>query len=404
MKTPNYSIFKQLFSLIFSLIYISVSAQIGISPTGIAPHNSAALDINNNAKGLLIPRVSLTSINDATTVPNPAISLLVFNINPALPDGVGYYGWNGDTWTLIKAMASNIAQPGSYRMYIPVDGDQREFWVHVPVGYNPTTSLPMLIMLHGTSGDGQKFLLNSGWAQLGDEEDIITVFPSSWRYKIIKPDTTISITTKWNTVPDCEWRFFPGQVPRNDIKFLKLMIAAIVQKLNVDTHRIYLEGFSNGGQMAAKCSIEMSDILAAVACNAGYFVKDTTYTPKRLAPVLFSIGNEDYGPGVFGPAIPMGDFAATLAADNPLRPAHANYLMSQKTIQYFGLNAAHGPIMGDSTRFLYTDYTGLSGQANNVYRHYFVKGLAHKYPNENNFNGYDAPREHWAWMRQFTLP
>lgn len=56
-----------------------LSAQIGINT--LDPDKSSALDIYSSNKGVLIPRVSLTGINDTTTVKNPAQSLLVYNLS-----------------------------------------------------------------------------------------------------------------------------------------------------------------------------------------------------------------------------------------------------------------------------------------------------------------------------------
>ena len=52
---------------------------VGINVTGTIPDNSAMLDISSSSKGLLIPRVSLTSSTDIITIPSPAVSLLVYN-------------------------------------------------------------------------------------------------------------------------------------------------------------------------------------------------------------------------------------------------------------------------------------------------------------------------------------
>ncbi|NSW45670.1 MAG: hypothetical protein HPY79_07645 [Bacteroidales bacterium] len=67
--------------------------QIAINTTGNAPDGSAALDIDWSGKGLLIPRISLTSSTDATTISSPATSLLVYNTNASMTggQGVGYY-------------------------------------------------------------------------------------------------------------------------------------------------------------------------------------------------------------------------------------------------------------------------------------------------------------------------
>ncbi len=86
MKQPIFTF------LVFFFIKFGVYAQnVGVNATGATPNTSAMLDISATNKGLLIPRVSLTGITDATTITTPATSLLVYNTNAALPDGKGYY-------------------------------------------------------------------------------------------------------------------------------------------------------------------------------------------------------------------------------------------------------------------------------------------------------------------------
>lgn len=60
------------------------SQNIAINTNGSTPDVSAMLDIVNSAKGLLIPRVSLTSTTDAATIATPATSLLVYNTNASI--------------------------------------------------------------------------------------------------------------------------------------------------------------------------------------------------------------------------------------------------------------------------------------------------------------------------------
>ena len=47
--------------------------------------------MSSTNQGVLIPRVSLSSVTDGTTIPSPATSLLVYNTNAGLPQGAGYY-------------------------------------------------------------------------------------------------------------------------------------------------------------------------------------------------------------------------------------------------------------------------------------------------------------------------
>jgi hypothetical protein len=62
------------------------------------PNASARLEVSSTNQGVLIPRVSLTSVTDGTTIPSPATSLLVYNTNASLPQGAGYY-YNAGTST-----------------------------------------------------------------------------------------------------------------------------------------------------------------------------------------------------------------------------------------------------------------------------------------------------------------
>jgi hypothetical protein len=68
---------------------------IGINTDGSAPDNSSMLDIKSDYAGLLIPRISLSSLTDGTTITSPATSLLIYNTNTGIGLGAGYYYNNG---------------------------------------------------------------------------------------------------------------------------------------------------------------------------------------------------------------------------------------------------------------------------------------------------------------------
>lgn len=73
------------------------------------PNASARLEVSSTNQGVLIPRVSLTSVTDAATIPNPATSLLVYNTNAALPWGVGYY-YNAGTSAAPRWVSLNVGE------------------------------------------------------------------------------------------------------------------------------------------------------------------------------------------------------------------------------------------------------------------------------------------------------
>jgi hypothetical protein len=94
---------KTLFICALTLICFCASAQnVGINATAAAPDASAMLDVSATNKGLLIPRASLTSTVDVTTIPSPATSLLVYNTNASMTGGaIGYYYYSGSSWVAI---------------------------------------------------------------------------------------------------------------------------------------------------------------------------------------------------------------------------------------------------------------------------------------------------------------
>lgn len=88
-------------------------AQMAINQTGNNPDTSAMLEITHAKKGILIPRINLTSLTDATTIPLPATSLLVYNTNAALAPGVGFYFNSGTTGSPVWMKLVTLTNTGN---------------------------------------------------------------------------------------------------------------------------------------------------------------------------------------------------------------------------------------------------------------------------------------------------
>ena len=68
-----------------------------------SPNASAILDMSSvNNKGILVPKVALTSNTDQTTIPSPALGLLVYNTGTGALTAQGYLFWNGSEWRTIN--------------------------------------------------------------------------------------------------------------------------------------------------------------------------------------------------------------------------------------------------------------------------------------------------------------
>lgn len=92
----------------------AIAQTLGINTTGAIPDSSAMLDILSSNKGLLIPRVSLLSTTDTTTITNPATSLLVYNTNVSMTaGGLGFWYWNGTAWVQAIGPVGSTGATGS---------------------------------------------------------------------------------------------------------------------------------------------------------------------------------------------------------------------------------------------------------------------------------------------------
>ena len=96
---------QQLLSLIFVLVTFFTNAQIGIGTS--SPDPSSILDVQSTTKGFLAPRINLSSVTNSSIDGSNtnAAGLMIYNTNASVTggSGVGYYYWDGSTWTAMKA-------------------------------------------------------------------------------------------------------------------------------------------------------------------------------------------------------------------------------------------------------------------------------------------------------------
>lgn len=77
-----------------------------------APDASAALDITNTRKGLLMPRVPLTGTTDVIRIPSPANSLMIYNTATVGDVTPGYYYWNAEVFKWIRVTDASTPSSG----------------------------------------------------------------------------------------------------------------------------------------------------------------------------------------------------------------------------------------------------------------------------------------------------
>lgn len=292
--------------------------------------------------------------------------------------------------------AAHCPPPGKNRFTTTVDGDTREYYVHVPKGYNGIDALPVVFMLHGSGGNGEKFYNISGWVEAGEAHNVITVFPSAWVYDCVYDDgLNKRNVAKWTSY-DLELCAGTTDHFRDDSRFIGQVMDELQAKLRIDAKRIYLVGFSNGGEMAARSAVELGDRLAAVVTNAGGLDAPQAARRPRM-PITVQVGNADPNMmGALGVTQPLAmDIPQLLTAYPRMQPYIDNF---RNTFD----DAATYTVSGDASVQTAT-WPGNSGRGDHLLRFTLVKDLQHEYPNGTN-HPMKGAEVHWDWMKNYTLP
>jgi polyhydroxybutyrate depolymerase len=214
---------------------------------------------------------------------------------------------------------------------ITVDDLERDFITYTPASVVGAVAAPVVFMLHGTSGDGERFYNHSGWVEQADAEGLIAVFPSSLVNCFHEDDNhdgdlgdpgEQKVTTKWaagqfeSDLPVCTAEEVAALPPgehratdhpeADDVKFIRTIADVLHTDYTVDPARVYASGFSNGGQMSARLAVEAADIFSALAVAAGNLVVPAHPVDPPVS-IAFSVGSQDdrFMPANGGNPIPV---------------------------------------------------------------------------------------------------
>lgn len=172
--------------------------------------------------------------------------------------------------------APATAGPGISRHSLESRGEHRTYYLLAPTGHE---TRPLVFLLHGTGGTGRELV--EQWSALAQQERLILAAPTS-------------------TDP-VGWR-----VPRDGPDLFRDLVEAVSGGRPVDRRRIYMVGYSAGGDAALFSSLAQSEYFAASAVLAA------SLRPRQY-PLI----------GLAARRIPIIIFAATRDSAYPLRELRA---------------------------------------------------------------------------------
>lgn len=157
-------------------------------------------------------------------------------------------------------------------------GLTRTFLVHLAPTYG-TQPQPVVINYHGYDNTAQRTAQHTNMGAEADRAGFILVFPQA-----------VDSPPSW----DAGIGHFGSTGDANDVQFTRDLISYLETNYCVDTHRIYVTGYSEGGGMVYRLACELSQQIAAFATVEGAFYHvPGGCNPSRPVPFLEIHGQAD---------------------------------------------------------------------------------------------------------------
>ena len=153
------------------------------------------------------------------------------------------------------------------------DGKTRTYLLHLPPSYNEENPFPLVINLHWGGGSPEGQAAFSAMNPKADSEGFLVAYPEG----TLSPYGWLG----WNS-GECLG------IDVDDVSFISILIDTLIANYRIDTFRIFVTGFCNGGMMTQRLACELSERIAAVASVAGglHINNWDDCQPARLIPLM----------------------------------------------------------------------------------------------------------------------
>lgn len=267
-------------------------------------------------------------------------------------------------------------------------GQEREYLLYVPPSYDRSKPTPLVISMHAAMLWPAHQRETTHWDSLADEHGFIVVYPSGmtpWG----------AGTGVWPKI----WLLRPEAAVTANVRFISDLIDTLEVGYNIDSTRVYANGFSNGGAMAFALSCRLSHRIAAVGTvSAAQDQQPWSWcADSQPMPLINFHGTADLVPYNGG---------KVWAVPKPF-PSVLTWTANWARRNRCGPNPVDSSVAADVTRL---EYTHCANNATVVL--YTLRGGGHSWPGGKPLpkwfvgptnRSIDATQEMWAFFREHPL-
>lgn len=161
---------------------------------------------------------------------------------------------------------------------------QRNFIIHTPTGFTNSTPVPIVLMLHGGGGNMNSAQGFTNLNSVSNDNGFLAVYPEGYG---VVPSGGFSWADGRGTSADI--------AGIDDVGFIDKLLDYLIANYSINTNKIYICGFSNGGFMTQRLACQLNQRFAAMASLGS--IMDTTLfancNPLRAIPMMFVMGTDD---------------------------------------------------------------------------------------------------------------
>lgn len=179
---------------------------------------------------------------------------------------------------------------------IRIDNQDRNYLTYIP---QQLASKPGLIFaMHGTGMDAVRMRQWSGYEldRLADQHGFVVVYPDGYK-------------GNWNDFR-INSPFEAKKENIDDVGFIQSLVGKLVREQHIDPGKVFVFGFSNGGQMAIRLAIERPKLITAIcAISANLPIAETFEgnSEGHTSKIMLVTGTEDsINPYLGGPVTLFG--------------------------------------------------------------------------------------------------
>jgi polyhydroxybutyrate depolymerase len=262
------------------------------------------------------------------------------------------------------------------------DGNNREYAIYIPASYDQSQAVPLLFNFHGGGGNIVDYMSSVDMRPIADTANFILVYPQA------VPDPGNGGATSW---------MHKAPTTFDDVPFVEAMIDVIAAEYMIDDNRVYVCGYSLGGEFTYELACSLNNRIAAAAAVARTMQGETfnNCAPQHPTGVLTILGTAD-GISDYNGITFNGIQYYMSAAETHEYWATANNCDANPTMSTIAnTNTSDGSTV---ERYSWKDASGCT-----YVEHLKVVNGGHDWPGVFGNMDIDASQEIWSFVSRYNL-